>query len=309
MSDIDSSRDQGECVPSVAGINIDDMKKQLLIAKRKLGHLCEENLLINSAILKQLKDGGKVNPLPPAKDESLQRLKSEIEMLVCSGKNYSYKSPEEAFEEQLLKEFDHEESAPGYIRSALGRLRSRDPLIFTSGKHHMMNYDALAEARDFVREELSKENSRKAEQDRLESEEKERKRQERIRIAEEKKAKRRPWSKPPKKEETSSPFDFHFHFASPTSTISAPIYAPHLPKALPFYDQPTTKKDDTGKRPSDSVSKDKMKIIYRPANNTSKSATKLVRDLIGKKSPNDASSSMLSQGANKPLAPLLSTRK
>lgn len=303
MSDIDSSIERGEARPAVSGVSLDEMKKQLLIAKRKLDHLNEENILINTSILKHLKNGGKVNPVSPSKDEGLQKLKSEIEMLVSSGKNYSYKSPEEAFEEQLLKEFSHEESAPGYIRTAVGRLRSRDPLIFTSGRHHMMNYDALAEARDYVRDELRVQRENREKQERLEREEKERRRQERIRIAQEKKARRRPWSKSNQKEENrDSPFSGLF--ASPTSTLSTgkPIALP--PSLSPIIDQPTKVKDNKGKRPSDTESKEKIKIIYRPPNGGSKSTTKLVKDLIGKKTYDDTSNSMLSQGANKPLKPL-----
>lgn len=198
-----------------------------MIAKRKIEHLSEENILINSAILKQLKDNNKIQPTPPSRDETLQSLKSEIEMIISSGKNYSYKSPQEVFEDQLMKEFQKDSTAPPFIRSAVGKLRVRDPLIFSVGKHHLMNYEALAEARDMVRENLKEERLRKEEEERIEREEKERKRQERIRIAQEKKAKRRPWSKSPQKEEKKYPWEVN-NFVSPVSTFTSqtPIVLP-----------------------------------------------------------------------------------
>ena len=100
-------------------------------------------------------------------------------------------------------------------------MRAKDPLGFTIGKHHSMNFDALAFARDQIRNQLTDEKTKKEEQDRIEKEEMERKRQERIRLAKEKKAKRRPWSKSPEKEENKSPFDFGY--ASPRPQKPSPL--------------------------------------------------------------------------------------
>lgn len=196
-----------------------------MIAKRKVEHLSEENILINTTILRQLRAPATIQPIVPSKDETLQKLKAEVEMLVSSGKNYSYFSPEELFEEQLLKEFSHEPAAPPMVHAAVVKIRSRDPLGFTSGKHHCMNYEALAEARDVVRTLVDEDNRRKAEIDRLEQEEKERKRQEKIRLAKEKKAKRRPWSKSPEKEEPKPPFGVTFN-PSPLKNPTPPLLPP-----------------------------------------------------------------------------------
>ena len=92
-----------------------------------------------------------IQPKPPAKDESLQKLKSEIEMMITSGKIYIYKSPEQEFEEHLHREFKHNPDSPAKIRSHMSELRSKDPLVFAAGKHHSLNFEELVRAKEKIR--------------------------------------------------------------------------------------------------------------------------------------------------------------
>ncbi len=134
-----------------------------------------------------------IQPKPPAKDESLQKLKSEIEMLITSGRNYAYKSPEQEFQEHLTREFRDQPDSPSKIRSYVSGMKSKDPLSFSSGKHHSLNYDALVRAKEHIRREIDNEKRDKEERQRIEEEEKQRKLEAKIQREFEKKIKRQPW--------------------------------------------------------------------------------------------------------------------
>lgn len=140
-----------------------------------------------------MKDMTPIQPKPPAKDESLQKLKSEIEILITSGRNYAYKSPEQEFEEHLTREFREHPESPSKIRSVISGMRTKDPLSFSTGKHYSLNYDALVRAKEHIRNEIDNERRDREERQRIEIEEQERKRQAKIQKELDKKLKRQPW--------------------------------------------------------------------------------------------------------------------
>lgn len=136
-----------------------------------------------------------MNPKPPSKDESLQKLKAEVELLVASGVSYAYRSPEQLFEEELVKEFHNEPDAPQKARFIVSQMKSKDPYGFTSGPHFTMNDEALYAAKDKIRKELDTEYRIRAEEARIQAEKAEAERQEKIRKKREEKEKKMPWLK------------------------------------------------------------------------------------------------------------------
>ena len=176
--------------------------------------MSEENILINvvssdqNTIFKQLKFMSPVAAKPAAKDESLKKLKSEIEMLVTSAKSYAYRSPQAEFEDLLVREFGDDEKTQQKIKMWLLKFRAASPHGFTVGKNFNLNYDALVGAKDEIRLELELDRKKQEEEERREKELKDAIRLEKARIAREKKEEERrkkPWLKP-NPEKPTDPF-------------------------------------------------------------------------------------------------------
>ena len=139
-----------------------------------------------------------VTAKPSAKDESLKKLKSEIEMIVTSAKSYAYKSPQTEFEEHLVREFGDDEQTLQKIKIWLLKFRASNPHGFTAGKNYNLNYDALIGAKDDIRLELELERKKQEEEEKRERELKDAIRLEKARLAREKKEeekRRKPWLK------------------------------------------------------------------------------------------------------------------
>lgn len=154
--------------------------------------------MTENTIFKQLKFMSPVSAKPSAKDESLKKLKSEIEMIVTSAKNYAYKSPQAEFEEHLVREFGDDEQTLQKIKMWLLKFRATNPHGFTTGKNYNLNYDALVGAKDDIRLELELERKKQEEEEKRERELKEAIRLEKARIAREKKEeekRKKPWLK------------------------------------------------------------------------------------------------------------------
>jgi hypothetical protein len=135
---------------------------------------------------------------PSAKDENLKKLKSEIEMIVTSAKNYSYKSPQAEFEEHLVREFGDDEKTVQKIKMWILKFRSTNPHGFTVGKNYNLNYDALVGAKEDIRLEQELERNKQEDEEKRERELKDAIRLEKARIAREKKEeekRRKPWLK------------------------------------------------------------------------------------------------------------------
>jgi hypothetical protein len=301
--------------------------------------------------MKHLKAMTPVQPKPPSKDEGLQKLKSEIELLVTSGQKHIYKSPEEEFKEHLLRDFADDHEAISKIHSHVAKLRAKDPFGFTSGKHHTMNIDLLVSTKEAIRKELGHERHERAEATRIELERKEQARKDKIQKEWEAKLKRQPWlkdspsfmNKSPKKEREEKPFELGFSLASsvPAAKKDA-LFDLGTKKDMAFgrrvddekrftgssarqYDTDKDKKIghwDFGLDKGDQKDKAKIKVKSRDnslnRSNTggdggNKSATRLVKEMVGRKSSADnmrasASESNIVPRPNKPLVALTGTK-
>jgi hypothetical protein len=139
-----------------------------------------------------------VTAKPAAKDESLKKLKSEIEMIITSARSYAYKSPQAEFEEHLVREFGDGEATLQKIKMWLLKFRAANPHGFTVGKNFNLNHDALVCAKDEIRLELELDRKKQEEEEKRERELKDAIRLEKVRIAREKKEeekRKKPWLK------------------------------------------------------------------------------------------------------------------
>lgn len=164
----------------------------------------------------------KVSPVPlksPAQDETLQKLKSDIEVLITSGKSYVYKSPDQEFEEHLLRDFASQPEAAPKIKKWVADTKKKDPHAFTTGKHFQINVESLIVAKEYVREKLDDDRKLMEEEAKEERERQEVIKQEKAKKAKEKREaelKKKPWLKK-ENEKEKNPFDLGFGFSVNTS--------------------------------------------------------------------------------------------
>lgn len=218
---MDSTLERSKSPSSDPKALLEEVKKQLLIAKRKVDHLSEENILINTAILKHMQG---VVPAPSRsaeEDLKAHSLKSEIEVLVCSSKSYAYKSPAEEFEAALRRDFAAQPEAFPKISAWVNRTLREAPQSFTSGKYHSLNLEALVEAKETVRHQLEVDRKLQEEeerQERLRQEEALKEKARKAKLKREEELKKKPWLRK-KTEPEKTPFDFAFAGSAVSSTL------------------------------------------------------------------------------------------
>lgn len=289
--------------------------------------------------MRHLKQMVPIQPKPPSKDEGLQRLKSDIQLLLSSSTSYAYKSPAQEFEDTLTRHFaawQKEPTAAQRIKDVVLAIRRRDPLAFTVGKNFAINEEELVKAKDLIRSQLENDRSVRLEAERVEAERIQSEKEERRRRIEEEKLKKKPWLKfqtTEKKhgsEQQRDTFDFGAsfgsvrkdadHFVVPARIDTGPKYLKsifeedrRLDGKYTFFENKTERKHTSApkiKIKSRENSFSKRGASPNPDSASKTTATKFVRDMIGRK-PNvgenlnrSGSESSFQRAPNKPLVPL-----
>lgn len=269
-----------------------------------------------------------------SRDETSQKLKSEIQLIVSSSKNYAYRSPDQVFQQRLMQEYLFKPDAPKIIEQVVRDLKRQNPSQFSKGKDEKFNYELFVKVKDDI-DVLVEE----AEQLRLAEEERQRELQAQLKAEEEKRKKaakkppngRRATKSPPKKPE--DPLG-RYEITKPRETFTSKEAGHNYPgvsgaSSFNGLDLETALKDYKAKaqemRYTFGVSekegkpKEPPKPLGErkpPASNTTKSQTKLVRELVRRGQSNDNTGinrsdwteGSLSHRNNKPLVALQNSR-